>query len=139
MRNILIALFILGIVGCKTTQERASSTPVIIADGTEVKQFENLMFCGDAKGYVASLAKVGEHLSQAWNESGDKDSSKKCSVNLKVDDLGMIKAYKLSECEDKVRAESALKIASPIPVSPNQCFHNAASKIGFELKKTKKS
>jgi hypothetical protein len=133
MRNLLIALFIVGAVGCKTTQERTSSTPVIIADGTEVKQFENLMFCGDAKGYVGSLAIVGEHLSQAWNESGDRDSSKSCSVKISVDESGNIKNHKLKDCQDTERAKSALKAASPIPVSPNKCFHNGANKVGFEL------
>ena len=136
MRNILIVLFVLGVVGCKTAQERTNETPVIVVDGTEVQQFENLMFCGDAKGYVASLALIGEHLSKVWNETGDKDSSKECSVNLKVDDAGYILNHSFKSCQDKTRAEETLRNASPIPVSENKCFHNAASKIGFELKKS---
>ena len=52
-----------------------TSAPVIVADGTEVEQFEDLFFCGDADRFSIALGTIGQELGAAWDKKFGKSSN----------------------------------------------------------------
>ena len=110
-----------------------SSAPAIVADGTEMKQFENLVMCGDMPTFVTALGNVGRHLGRVWDEVLGKDNIQKCSIRLRVDQDGHIKGREVLSCEDVPALDAVLAAADPVPAPKDPCLLDRLNGVTINL------
>ncbi|GAB2449855.1 hypothetical protein GCM10026915_38970 [Simiduia litorea] len=127
-------LSVVFLTSCAATQNK---TPVIVADGTEVKQFENLVFCGNAEEFTKVLGAVGSKLGEAWDQVEGKESNDECTVRIKVDESGNIKGHEVVTCDKPSAIPAVLAAASPIPVPKNQCLFKNVNSVKYGLNSAK--
>jgi len=113
-------------------------TPIIVADGTEVQQFENIAMCGDMEKFVSALAPVGKHLGRKWDEVLGEDNTQECSVRLSLDKNGHIKGRELVRCDDSASLDRVLAAADPVPAPTDPCLLDRLNGITINLNSQKK-
>jgi hypothetical protein len=127
-------LMLLGTVGLSACASNPrSSPPVIVADGTEMKQFENLVMCGDMPTFVAALGGVGKHLGRVWDEVLGTDDTQQCSIRLRVDQSGHISGREVLSCDDVAALDRVLAAADPIPAPKDQCLLARLNNVTIDL------
>jgi hypothetical protein len=124
-----------AVSACAINQNRRP--PVIVADGTEVQQFENIAMCGDTEKFVSALAPVGKHLGRKWDEVLGEDNTQECSIRLSVDKSGHIKGRELVRCEDAASLDRVLAAADPVPVPTDLCLLDRLNGITISLNSQK--
>ncbi len=134
MKHLFIIATTIFITACANTPNK---TPVIVADGTEVKQFENLMFCGNAEAFRKSLGAVGSKLSDAWDQVEGKDSVAECTIRINIDKNGKIISHHVVKCENPSAIPAVLAAASPVPVPQDQCLFNNINSVTYVLNSAK--
>ena len=132
MRFIFIVIAVL-LSACTTGQH---DVPVIVADGTEMEQFERLVFCGDSEGFTKALGDVGARLGSAWDKIEGKDSSHECTVRINIDSVGNITGHEVVTCDKPTSIAQVLETASPVPVPNNQCMFESIKGVNFSLNST---
>lgn len=113
--------------------ENQTKTPVIVADGTEVEQFEKLFFCGDSEGFTKALGDVGSKLGDAWDKVEGEESPHECTVRINVDQSGNIIGHEVVTCEKPSAIPAVLSAASPVPVPDNKCMFKSINGVKFGL------
>jgi hypothetical protein len=140
MKLTIWLIMLLSITSCSTSlQKEKPKSNVIVADGTEVKQFENLMFCGNMEAFVQASGAVSSKLTSAWEETVGSESKDECSIEIEVDREGNIINHKVVSCTNPEVLPAVLKKASPVPVSNNKCLFESINHIEFGLGNSKKA
>ena len=133
MRLTITALLLAVISACTSNPSAQKKPAVIYADGTELKQFENLMFCGDGKKYMAYISAASGKVTTAWENAGGLESKEKCTVQIAIDANGNIVDHHPTDCENLKRLVEALKLASPVPAPENTCLQNELRGVSIQL------
>jgi hypothetical protein len=116
-----------------------SSAPVIVADGTEMRQLENMAMCGDMERFVSALGAVGKHLGRKWDEVLGEDNAQQCSIRLSVDRDGRIKGRELVKCDDPASLDRVLAAADPVPAPTEPCLLDRLNNITINLNNAKQA
>lgn len=140
MKLIFSLIIAFTIAGCganvKKPQQKSN---VIVADGTEVKQFENLMFCGNLEAFASATGAVSSKLSAAWEEVAAPDAVDECTIRIKVDRSGNIVNHAVVECNNPEILPKVLEKATPVPVPKNECLFESINQISYGLGTKKKA
>src|SRR5262245_11566183 len=113
--------------------------PVIVSDGTESKQFEKLVMCGDAEAFTMALRNVGSHLAEAWDKVLGPDNKQQCEIRIRVDRSGHLLDREVISCDNRDALSKALRSADPIPVPQDECLLATINGASFKLNSSYKS
>lgn len=136
MKYFIVILLMVVLSGCNTTTPTKKNN-VIIADGTEAKQFEDMVFCGDAKKFTTVVGGVGTHLTKAWDSVLGEDNKQECTIRIKADSKGLIYSHSVVTCENEAALPSVLEAASPVLVPDGECFQDGMNRIKYALNSNK--
>jgi hypothetical protein len=128
----LVLIAAAALSACASKQK--TSAPVIVADGTEMKQFEKLVMCGDMPAFVSAMADVGRHLARVRDEVLGGDYTQKCSIRLSVDQEGHITGREVLSCAEVTSLDAVLAAADPVPAPKDPCLLARLNDITLELK-----
>ncbi|WP_444922798.1 hypothetical protein ACJJH9_11280 [Microbulbifer sp. DLAB2-AF] len=136
MKNLIFLVSICLLSACSNAKR---STPVIIADGTEATQFENLVFCGNANRFAKVMGDVGSKLGDAWDQVAGSESQDECTVRIKTDKKGNILSHEVVTCENPGVLPDVMAAASPVPVPENDCLLRNINSIKYGINSAKKN
>ena len=122
--------------GCNATTPKKESN-IIVADGTEVQQFEAMFFCSDKEGFMVALGDVGSHLGKSWDAVMGDNNQAECTVRINVDKAGEILEHEIVKCEDASKLNEVIKAASPVPVPKNECLLQKINGVKYTLNSNK--
>ena len=131
MKKTFAILSLLFMASCVSPPQR--EVPAIIADGTELSQFENLFFCGDSENFAKVMGQVGKELGDAWEQVQGESSTDKCTIRIKTDNSGVIVSHEIVECDKPQVINKVLVLASPVTLPNDQCLINKVNGIKFVL------
>ena len=131
MKKLFTILSLAFLASCASPP--VSETPTIVADGTEVSQFENLFFCGDSERFAKVMGQVGTELGSAWDQVEGESSVEKCTVRIKTDSSGNIVNHEIVECDKPQVISKVLMVASPVTLPNDRCLLNKVNGIKFVL------
>lgn len=132
MRIILTLLLGVMLSGCNPTQTKQSPA-IIVADGTEVQQFEQVMFCGDTEAFVKASNLVHEPLKNAWDNFLGEENREFCSIKISLNEAGDIVDYSLIECENPDIIPEVIRHASPVPAPESKCLFDRIQDIKYTI------
>ena len=132
MKKLFTILSLTFLASCASPP--VSQTPTIVADGTEVSQFENLFFCGDLELFTKVVGQVSTELGSAWNQVEGESSEGKCTIRIKTDSSGNIVNHEIVECHKPQIISKVLMVASPVTLPNDSCLVNKVNGIKFVLK-----
>jgi len=140
MKLIFSVIIAFTIAGCGTNVQKIQQKPnVIVADGTELKQFENLMSCGNLEAFSSATGAVSSKLSAAWKEIADQNAVDECTIRIKVDRSGNIVNHTVVACKNPEILPKVLEKATPVPVPKNECLFESINQISYGLGAKKKA
>jgi hypothetical protein len=123
------------LAGCASSPQPKN---VIVADGTEARQFENLVMCGNAQAFMMALGDVGKHLGKAWDDVLGADNQQQCEIRIRVDQSGHILEREVVSCDDADSLTSVLKGADPVPVPSDACLLASINGSSYQLNSSRK-
>lgn len=130
----VVAALVLSACNSATPKKESN---VIVADGTEVQQFEAMFFCGDKEGFLVALGDVGSHLGKSWKAVMGDNSQAECTVRINVNKTGEILEHEIVTCEDSSKLKEVIKAASPVPVPNNECLLHKINGVKYTLNSNK--
>jgi hypothetical protein len=128
----LLTAFVLVLTGCNATTPTRSNN-VIVADGTEIEQFEAMVFCSDKEGFMVALGNVSSKLTNAWDEVLGKENKQKCTIRISIDKQGNILGHSVVTCENEPALKAVLKKATPVPVPQSECLQGRISGVKYQI------
>lgn len=135
MKYLMIPLVII-LVACNATTPSKQNN-VIVADGTEVQQFEAMFFCSDKEGFMVALGDVGSHLGAVWDTVMGENNKAECTVRIDVNSSGNILGHEVVSCEDTSKLNEVLSTASPVPVPKSECLLQKVNGVQYTLNSNK--
>jgi hypothetical protein len=141
MKLVFSIIIALTISGCgANVQKTQQKSNVIVADGTEIKQLENLMFCGNLQAFSSATGAVSSKLSTAWKEIAGQNSEDECTIRIKVDHSGNIVNHTVVACKNSDILPKVLEKATPVPVPvpKNACLFESINQVSYGLNAKKK-
>ncbi|UTA47579.1 hypothetical protein L1F30_15665 [Simiduia sp. 21SJ11W-1] len=130
----LVAVLVLS--ACNATTPKKENN-IIVADGTEIQQFEAMFFCSDKEGFMVALGDVGTHLGKSWDAIMGDNNQTECTVRIKVNKAGDILEHEIVTCEDPTKLIDVIKVASPVPVPTNECLLQKVNEVNYTLNSNK--